>query len=128
MIQEFSTYTADPALGNSVLPRTSERRANRLAAHRLRGRDSIDTELRVAIEDQEALRLVAVFPGFAQLQRNPKGVRVTGHVVVKDSTPIMTDDEEAGSKIASLMPDLLKVGLGIQGFGVSGSSAECAVA
>jgi hypothetical protein len=31
MIQEISTYTANPALGNSVLPRTAECGANRLA-------------------------------------------------------------------------------------------------
>src|ERR1035438_5862191 len=32
MIQEISTYTANPALGNSVLPGTAECGANRLAA------------------------------------------------------------------------------------------------
>ena len=58
MIQEISTYTANPALRNSVLPRTAECGSNRLAAHRLHGRDDIGAELRVAIEDQEALRLL----------------------------------------------------------------------
>src|ERR1039457_989291 len=81
MIKEISTDTANPALRNSVLPRTAECGPNRLAAHRLHGRDNIATELRVPIEDQESLRLLAVFPGFVQLQRNPKGVGVASYVV-----------------------------------------------
>src|ERR1039458_2907511 len=95
MIQEISTYTANPALRNSILPRTSECGTNRSAAHRLHGRDNISAKLRVAIEDQEALRLFAAFPSFMQLQRNPKRLWVTSHVVVKDSAPVMADDEEA---------------------------------
>src|ERR1039457_7238812 len=95
MIQEISTYTANPALGNSVLPRTAECGANRLAAHRLHGRDHIGTELGVPIEDQESFRLVAVFPSLVQLQRNPKGVGIASHVMVNDSTPVVADDEEA---------------------------------
>src|ERR1035437_590357 len=82
MIQEISTYTANPALGNSVLPGTSECGANRLAAHRLHGRDHIGAELRVPIKDQEALRLLPVFPSLVQLQGNPKGVGSASHVAV----------------------------------------------
>src|ERR1022692_427102 len=95
MIQEISTYTANPALGNSVLPGTAERGANRLAAHRLHGRDHIGAELRVPIKDQESLRLVAVFPSLVQLQLNPKGVGIPSHVAVQDPTPVVADHEEA---------------------------------
>src|ERR1039457_4629999 len=95
MIQEISTYTANPALGNSVLPRTSECGANRLAAHRLHGRDNIGAELCVPIEEQKSLRLFAAFPSFVQLQRNPNSVGITGHVVVKDSTTVVADHEKA---------------------------------
>src|ERR1035437_7407017 len=95
MIQEIATYTAHPALGNSVLPRTAECGANRLAAHRLHGRDHIGTELGVPIEDQEALRLLAVFPSLVQLQRNPKRVGIASHVAVQDPTPVVADHEEA---------------------------------
>src|SRR5664280_1313710 len=95
MVQEISTYTANPALGNSVLPRTSKCGANRLAAHRLHGRDNIGTELCVPIEDQEALRLFAAFPSFVQLQLDPKGIGIASHVAVQDSTPVVADDEEA---------------------------------
>jgi len=51
MIQEVSTYTANPALRKSVLPGTAECGPNRLAAHRLHGRDHIGAELCVPIED-----------------------------------------------------------------------------
>ena len=34
-------------------------------------------------------------PGFAQLQRNPKRIMVTSHVVVKNSTPVVASDENA---------------------------------
>src|ERR1017187_1229096 len=95
MIQEISMYTAHPALGNSVLPRTAECGANRLAAHRLHGRDHIGTELGVPIEGQEALRRLAVFPSLVQLQGNPKRAGIASHIMVKDSTPVVADDEEA---------------------------------
>src|SRR5664279_6176708 len=95
MILEVATYTANPAFRHSVLPRTSECSPNRLAAHRLHSRHDIGTELRVAIEDQEALRPVAVFPGFAQLQRNPKRIRIASHIVVEDSTTVVADHEKA---------------------------------
>ena len=95
MIQEILTYTANPALRNSVLPRTSECNPNRMAAHCLHGRDNIDTKLRVAIEDQESFRLFAAFPGSVQLQRNPKRVGVTSHIVVKDATLVVADNEKA---------------------------------
>src|ERR1019366_4911192 len=95
MIQEISTYAANPALRNSVLPRTSECSPNRLAAHRLHVRDNIGTELCVPIEDQESLRLFAAFPSFVQLQPHPKGVGITSHVVMKDSTTVVADHKKA---------------------------------
>src|ERR1035441_6013021 len=95
MIQEISTYTANPALRNSVLPRTAECGANRFAAHRLHGRDDIGAELGVPIKDQEALRLLAAFPSFVQLQLDPKRVGIASHVVVKDSTAVLVGHEKA---------------------------------
>src|ERR1017187_8551380 len=47
------------------------------------------------IEDQEALRRLAVFPSLVQLQGNPKRVGITGHVAVQDPTPVVADYEEA---------------------------------
>src|ERR1017187_6866752 len=91
VIEQVPPHTANPALGNAVLPRAAECGANRLAAHRLHSRDHIGTELRVPIEDQESLRLLAAFPSFVQLQGNPKRVGIASHVVVKDSTTVMVD-------------------------------------
>src|SRR5215469_16152157 len=95
MIQEFATYTAKPTLRNSVLPRTAICGANRLAAHRLHGRDNIGTELCVPIEDQKALRLLVPLPGLVQLYPDPRRIGIARHVVVNDATAIMTNDEEA---------------------------------
>ena len=95
MIQEISTYTANPTFRNSVLPGTSECGPNRLAAHRFDGRDHIGTELCVPIEDQKVWRLFVAFSSFVQLQRNPQCVGIASHVVVKDSTPVMANHEEA---------------------------------
>ena len=67
VIEQVPPHTANPALRNSVLPGTAECGPNRLAAHRMHGRDDIGAELRVPIKDQKALRLLAAFPSFVQL-------------------------------------------------------------
>jgi hypothetical protein len=95
-LDAIKLFRAPPADRHQlVLPRTSECGTNRLAAHRLHGRDHIGTELGVPIEDQEALRLFAAFPSFVQLQLDPKGVGIASHVMVKDPTPVMADHEKA---------------------------------
>ena len=88
-------FIDESALRNSVLPRTPECSANRLAAHRLHGRDYSSTELGVPIEDQKSLWLFAAFPSFLQLQGNPKRVGIASHVAVQDPTPVVADHEEA---------------------------------
>jgi hypothetical protein len=40
------------------------------------------------------VRLI-VSPGFAQLQYDPQGVRLTGHVAVQNLPAVVADDEEA---------------------------------
>src|SRR5664280_1397024 len=94
VIEQVPPHTANPPLRNSVLPRTPECSANRLAAHRLHGRNYSSTELGVPIEDQKSLRLFAAFPSFVQLQGNPKRVGIASHVAVQDPTPVVADDEE----------------------------------
>src|ERR1035441_667725 len=94
VIEQVPPHTANPPLRNSVLPRTPECSATRLAAHRLHGRNYSSTELGVPIEDQEALRLFAAFPSFVQLQGNPKRVGIASHVAVQDPTPVVADDKE----------------------------------
>src|SRR5215469_15615543 len=95
MIQEFATYTANPTLRNSVLSRTAICGANRLAAHRLHGRDNLGTELCVPIEDQKALRLLVPLPRLVQLYPDPKRTGIARHIMVDDATAIMANDEEA---------------------------------
>ena len=127
VVEQIATHTSDPTLGDAVLPGTAKSSPDRFCAVLFDGRDDVSRELGIAVEAQKpGWRFVP--PSFAQLQYDPQGIWLTGHIAVQNLPPIVADDEEAGSKIASLMPDLLKVGLGIQGFGVSGSSAECAVA
>ena len=101
MIPEVSTYTANPALRNSVLPRAAECGANRLAAHRLHSRDHCRTELRVPIKNQEALRLLAVFPSLVRLEGNPKRAGIASHVAVQDLTSIVADHEERAIRICA---------------------------
>jgi hypothetical protein len=36
-----------------------------------------------------------VSPSFAQLQHDPQGVRLPGHVAVENLPPVVTDDEKA---------------------------------
>src|ERR1017187_6228098 len=95
VIEQVPPHAANPALRNSVLPGTAECGPNRSAAHRLHCRDDGGAELRVPIKDQEALRLLAAFPSFVQLQLDPKGVGIASHVMVKDPTPVMADHEKA---------------------------------
>ena len=59
MIQQVAPHTAHPTLGHPILPRTAESGADRLAAHSLPRRSDIDTQLGIAVEEQEALRLLA---------------------------------------------------------------------
>ena len=54
----------------------------------------VGRELRVPVEDQEPVWLF-VSPSFAQLQYDPQGVWLTGHVAVQNLPPIVADDEEA---------------------------------
>jgi hypothetical protein len=63
MIWEIPRYTADLAFGSTVRPPTALAGPNRLASHCLHGCNDIGTKLGVTIEDKEALRRLAAFPG-----------------------------------------------------------------
>jgi hypothetical protein len=86
VIEQVSSHTAHPTFGHAVLPWTAECGAQWLAAHSLYRRSDIDTKLGIAVEEQEALRLLALLPGLAQLQRNPNRFWTTSHVAVQDSS------------------------------------------
>ena len=95
MIEQVSSHTAHPTFGHAILPWTAECGSQRLAAHSLYRRSDIDAKLGIAVEEQEALRLLALLPGLAQLQRNPNRLWTTSHVAVQDSAPVVGDHEEA---------------------------------
>jgi hypothetical protein len=77
MVKQISSTASDPALGNTILPRTSETGSFRLDAQCLNGTDDALTEVRSPIEDQ-ILRRRIVGECFAQLLRNPCATRMTG--------------------------------------------------
>jgi hypothetical protein len=54
----------------------------------------VSRELRVAVEDEEPLRLVES-PSFAQLQYDPQSVWLTGHIAVQNLPPVVANDKEA---------------------------------
>ena len=95
VIEQVSSHTAHPTFGHPILPWTAECGAQWLAAHSLYRRSDIDTKLGIAVEEQEALRLLALLPGLAQLQRNPNRLWTTSHVAVQDSAPVVGHHEEA---------------------------------
>jgi hypothetical protein len=51
VIEQVPSYTANPAVRNSVLPGTAECGPDGLRANGFHGRNDFGTELRIAIED-----------------------------------------------------------------------------
>ena len=93
MIEQVPTHTSNPALGDAILPGTAKSSSDWFLAVLFDGRDDISRELCVAIEDEELVRLF-ISPSFAQLQYDPEGVGLTGHIDVQNLTPVVTDDKE----------------------------------
>src|SRR5215471_14090027 len=87
-------HASDPALRDAVLPRTSEGGSDGQDPVILHCRHDVSVELRVTVENQELLRLV-ISPGLTQLQRNPIGAGILGHVEMEDLAPVVIDHEEA---------------------------------
>src|ERR1035441_5677602 len=94
MVEQLPTHTPNPTLGDAVLPGTAKNSSDRLHAILFDGPDDVSRKLRVAVKDQKPVRLV-VSPSFAQLQYDPQGVWLTGHIDVQNLPPVVADDEEA---------------------------------
>ena len=94
VVKQVPTHTPDPALGDAVLPGTSKSGSDRLDVAFSDRRDDISREFRVAVKDQVPMWLF-VSPSFAQLQYDPRGVGLTGHVAVQNLPPVVSDDKEA---------------------------------
>jgi len=113
MVKQVSTTASDPALGNSVLPRTPEAGSFRLDAQCLDGTDDVLIEVRGPVENQVAWRRV-IGECFAQLLCNPPAARMAGDTPVQDSPPIMRNDEEAVPRQNAIWTQI-RVTLGIRG-------------
>lgn len=93
MVEEIPTAVADESFGNTVLPRASEAGALRLdteAPHRV---DHFRREIRATVKDQ-MLRCGIVRKGLPQLLRHPGTRWMPGHIAVKNSPPVVRNDEK----------------------------------
>lgn len=86
MFQQVSSATADPALGDSVLPVATKGRAYGYTPHLSCWRDHILARARIAVEEQESLSR-RVGPRLAHLLDNPKDAGILRHVAAKNLAP-----------------------------------------
>jgi hypothetical protein len=93
MVEQLPTHTSGPAARRWRSAGDFEKRCGPAPCRSVHGRDNVRRELRVSVEDQEPMRVVAS-PCITQLQYNPQGVRRTGHVAVQNLAPVMGDDKE----------------------------------
>ena len=94
MVEQIAAAIADPALGDTILPRTAEAGSLGLNAEALYGVHHLRIETGAAIKDQVAGRRI-IRECLAQLLNDPGAGRVLGHIAVKDTLPVMRNDEEA---------------------------------
>jgi hypothetical protein len=94
MVEQVAAAVADPALCHAVLPRTAETGSLRLDAEALHCLDHIAVEVRAAIKNQIVGRGVKR-ERLAQLLNYPSAGRVSCHIAMQDSPPVMRNNEEA---------------------------------
>ena len=94
MVEDLAAATSDPAFGDTVLPGCLRARSLGCQTRRIQERDNIRIELRVAIQNDVAVR-ASLGKGLTQLLYDPLGSRMTGDVEVQDPSTRMLDDEEA---------------------------------
>ena len=78
-IEQLAPATADPALGDAVLPGGLDARAPRVQAGGLHEPSDIASKRRVVVEQHEAVRTIAR-KQVPQLLHHPRGRRLAGHV------------------------------------------------
>jgi hypothetical protein len=94
MVEQIAAAVADPALGDTVLPRTPEARLPGLNAEVPHRVDDFLIEVCAAIKSQ-VTGCSIVWKRLAQLLDHPGAVWMQGHVAVKDSPPIVRNAEES---------------------------------
>jgi hypothetical protein len=94
MVQQIPAAVADPTLGNTILPRTSEAGSLGLNAEALNCFDHFATEVCTAIKDQVSGGSIE-WECLAQLLNDPNAGWMFGRVAVDNPPPVMRNDEEA---------------------------------
>ena len=94
VVEQIPAAVANPTLGNAVLPWTSETRPLGLDAETLHCLDYFSIEVCATIKDQELWSRI-VWERLAQLLNDPGTGRMSGHIAMEDTPPVMRDDEEA---------------------------------
>jgi hypothetical protein len=94
MVDQITAAVANPALGDSVLPRTSEAGPFGLDAEALHCIDHLLIEVCCTVEDQVTGERI-VWNGLTELLDPSRAGRVFGDATAQDSAPIMRDHEEA---------------------------------
>src|SRR3954465_8244881 len=93
MVEQIPAAGAYPAFRNAVLPWTAEAGALGLNAETFHSFDHFIVELRAAIKDQVAGGRV-IGKRLAQPLNDPCTRRMAGHLTLKNTPPVMRDDEE----------------------------------
>src|SRR2546427_6977934 len=91
VIQQFAAAAADPALGDTVLPRTSNCRSYSPNAHRANRGGNFAAVLGIVIQDKK-LDWRLGRKSFAPLLRDPGAGGVAGKVEVGKAPPDMAQD------------------------------------
>jgi len=94
MVQQITPATLDPALRDSVLPRTLNCRSDRSNFHALNRGWNFQSILCVVIQNQEP-GSGFIGEGFSQLLNDPTTSRMAGYIEVQDASAVMSDYEEA---------------------------------
>ena len=94
MIEQVATAVADEALSDAILPRAFEGSANGLHAKCFRRCEDLSAEGGISVVNQIAGRRVER-ECLAQLLTHPGAGWMSGHIEMKNSPPVMGDDEEA---------------------------------
>ena len=93
LIQQFAPAAADPALGHTILPRTTDDSPHGLDVHGANSLGHFGAILGIMVED-EKLGGRFIGKGFAQLLHDPGARRMACHVEVENAPPIMPNNKE----------------------------------
>jgi hypothetical protein len=109
MVEQIPATVADPALGDSVLPRAPKARSLWLDAEAFHCVDHSLIEVGPAIKDQIFGRGI-VGKCFAQLLNNPCTRRIPGDIAVKNAPPVVRNDEKTTEQAESLKWPVISFG------------------